>query len=341
MSRTSLLVLALLGCVFTFVVTAADPHTFDLKPTTTFDSGLHATAREVRFSANGKTVAKACESVGLEVWDLTTGKLLGGSEDGKSPAPSDQLAVSPDGRVAYIGLSDKVLIWDCISEKLSATIGSQGKRTTATEITAIALHPDGKCLALALEKGGVQIWDSATNKRRSRLEATGKVWAVAYSGDGRFLVGRGDHGALVWDAKTEKLLHEFKTKGRGPDDPIIPFNFRSRVAASPDGKWVAFGTWRGRFSVWSVADAKEVATVPGKLAEFSGDGKYLYVLDRDRREKELTVFDVAHGKAVLVATLSAGLAHCMTVSPDGKTLAVGYDQGQVRLYDTKDLLPAK
>ena len=340
MRSRPILLVALCGCVCTSGVSAADTHTFDLIATTTFDSGLYATARAVRFSANGKTLAKACESVGLEAWDVTTGKILGGSEDGKSPAASDQLAVSPDGTAAYIGLDDRVLVWDCNAEKLMATVGRQGDQTNASEITAIALHPDGKCLALALDKGEVQLWDTATNKRRSRLLVTGKVWAVAYSGDGRFLVTGGDDWAFVWDTKTEKLLHEFKSDPRGSRNPSgYP---RTRVAVSHDGKWVAFGTWRGEFSIWSVADAKEVATVPGKLAEFSGDGKSLYVIGRDRREKELTVFDFAARKPVAVAKLTAWVTiHGMTVSPDGKLLATGDDLGVIRLYDTKDLLPAK
>ena len=57
----------------------------------------------------------------------------------------------------------------------------------------------------------------------------------------------------------------------------------------------------------------KVATVPGKLAEFSGDGKHLYVLSRFNNE--LTVFDLATLKPVGVAKLAVFISKIGSSTP--------------------------
>ena len=200
---------------------AEDRQTASANPVKTLDRGYYSAIRSVRISADGKTLVASSESIGLEVWDVTAGKVVADSDHPKLNSACASVAVTTDGKTAYVGQQEWVQVWDCRTEKLTATLDTTLKQQNATFNPNVVLSPSGKTLAVVGERE-IQLWETATNKRTSRLKATDQARSLAYSADGKFLVVGGDECAFVWDVKTEKLLHEFKTKPRGPDDPTNP-----------------------------------------------------------------------------------------------------------------------
>src|SRR5262249_38056265 len=63
--------------------------------------------------------------------------------------------------------------------------------------------PDGRFLATGDEGGAIRLWDAVTGNERAYLAGHGNaVTALAFSGDGRFLIsGSADTTALVWSLR--------------------------------------------------------------------------------------------------------------------------------------------
>jgi WD40 repeat protein len=91
----------------------------------------------------------------------------------------------------------------------------------------------------------------------------------------------------------------------------------------------------GNIKLWDTTTGKRLHQLEGHYCAFTADGKYLFIPHPD----VITIWDVASGgKRLEIKTDFAGLFHAMTISPDGKTLAIGDDTGRIRLWDVKSLL---
>jgi RNA polymerase sigma factor (sigma-70 family) len=179
-----------------------------------------------------------------------------------------------------------------------------------------------------------------------RFRHNGGVDAIALSPDGKTLFGGGARAVRAWDAATGKEQRRFDFDGHGEEEVEV-------IALSPDGKTLA-ACGCHTICLWDVPSGKELrhwqVTIE-RLAlggwrrprgyaflAFSRDGKTL--LSRGPTVKVLFLWETATGKEVRqfdgiwdTVTLRA---HAL--SPDGKTVAVVYDDEEnksrpVRLWD--------
>lgn len=137
---------------------------------------------------------------------------------------------------------------------------------------------------------------------------------------------------LLIDAATEKVVRELGPAS-SPDDQASGTSARRAFAVfSPDGGWLAL-TLRSdaqsaaKIHLFRLRDLDGGISVPladAGVAAFSGDGKYVVVGDRS-----LTVFETATGTMVrtLACDADAGAAKCLALDHDGRTCAVGTQQG--------------
>ena len=123
------------------------------------------------FSRDGKLVAAACSTWGVQVWDATTGEpgvRLKGRERGEVAG----LAFDPDGRRLFVAGSRGVEVWDLAS--------GQELLTLRGTVTAMTLSPDGRHLAIG-GKGEVRLYDAApaltpATARRREVVARVRKW---------------------------------------------------------------------------------------------------------------------------------------------------------------------
>src|SRR5262249_6467429 len=139
-------------------------------------------------------------------------------------------------------------------------------------------------------------------------------YRVRFTPDGQQVVSALDDELRVWDVKTGDELIRLK----------VPAQNRL-LAVSPDGKTGAFGAcdvflWRCKTG----EEPKKFAAIGNagmELAVFAMDGRSLYVQPRDA--SPLRVYDLATGRLTARFDLG-GMPRSLSLSPDGKTLAVGY-----------------
>jgi WD40 repeat protein len=208
-----------------------------------------------------------------------------------------------------------------------------------------AISPDGQYLAI----GGSVIRDlsiaSIAEKRIVRKFAirSGNVNAVAYSPDGRYLAtGRGfmSHrrhidSVNLWDARTGRLIRNFP----GPKGPETHLNDVTTLAFSPDGRTMAVsytvqpekGDSVHLFDVESGERIRTMHPSTYTYALYFLNGEK-YLAYEDDYERSFVLHDVETGKQVQKFDLDAVYAP----SPDGKTLAAGTREKELKIVDMKN-----
>ena len=146
-------------------------------------------------------------------------------------APVAALSAPPGGRllaaVAHkqTGPSE-VVVCDVDAGKVVGRLALGSQRAHGA-----AFAPDGGLVAVACEDGAARLFHADTCKPAGMLKAEGgPLMAVAFSPDGRRLVGGGAK-VFVWDVAPAKLVAQLPVGNKG-----------ARAAAfSPDGRWLATG----------------------------------------------------------------------------------------------------
>jgi WD40 repeat protein len=111
-----------------------------------------------------------------------------------------------------------------------------------------ASSPDGRQLARGDDKS-IRVSDAATQKELLTLNGhTGKVTALAYAPDGKFLASGGeDKSVAFWDVATAKQVRKFAVK-----NPVVSLSF------SGDGKTLTVTDNKQTTSKFDVATGKEI-----------------------------------------------------------------------------------
>jgi WD40 repeat protein/serine/threonine protein kinase len=327
----------------------------------------------VAYSADSKLAVTGAEDGTAQLWDVATGEPFGPPVHHQNRIMA--VAFSPDSQTVLTGSWDKTArLWDVRARK-AITLAHPD------EVWAVAFSRDGKTVLtgggepwIAPERPGrgeARLWDAATGKLLHVLPHGDRVYAVAFSGNGRAtLTGSSDKSARLWETGSGRLLHTLLHEGRvwaatfSPDDTKVltcgfdktarlwdadtgrPIALLPHTAAvmgacfSPDGKVIL--TWdTGRNAqVWNAETGAPLgAPLPHDsqvlAAAFSPDGKNVLTGCKDRTAR---LWDHAMGRPLGEPLLNQGEVGVVAFSPDGKTaLTASQDQssrtGQARLWD--------
>lgn len=301
------------------------------------------TGSYLAFSPDGKTLVTASGS-SVKLWDVATRKNVDTFWAYQHREGVQALALSPDGKTVVTASSDKTAkVWDIEyylrdgPHKDPDTLEGHSRG-----INAVAFSPDGHTLATASSDRTVKLWGHFVSgfELVTLLGHDDVVADVEFSPEGTTLATAShDRTLKLWDVGSHKEVSTLK----GHAQQVNTLRF------SPDGKTLASGSNDGTIKLWNVASRQELATLKGhrepvtKVA-FSPDGKTLASSSSDSGVKlwnvatfkEVVTLDLHETRIGKLLSLRAGAQKidvlALAFSPDGRTLAAGSSDSEVRLW---------
>jgi WD40 repeat protein/mono/diheme cytochrome c family protein len=294
-----------------------------------------------------------------------------------APIAVTALAFSPDGSQIASGGYHEVLLWDAASGKLVKRLQGLPERTHAIRYSPNGWWI-ATASGTPAQSGVVRLWDAATGEPlRDLVEIEDTVFALAFSPDSKLLAAGGaDRIIRVWDMATGRLAKtiedhadwvldlDFSPDGRylvsasrdktsklfdlAKGESVATFPEHTEpvyaVAFAKDGKTVASAGGDKVIKIWDPHnDAKKVRDIGGHGMAifrllFTPDGSQLLSCSADKTARE---FNPANGQQTRALQGHNDWVYAVTVSRDGKLIATGSWDGEVRLWNAADGAPVK
>ena len=165
-----------------------------------------------------------------------------------------------------------------------------------------------------------------------RFRYGGTLHATALAPNGRVVAAGGNESVLVWDAVTGKSLYRCGKVARV-----------DALAFTPDSKWLASYDHAMTLRITEVATGKTLKVFERKnlvrprsshtnsYLAFLPSGKQLLI--KDKRESVVHLLSAASGAEIRAFRCEGEYLYGMVLSADGQTLAVGEEDGTVRLWE--------
>ncbi len=290
-----------------------------LTPIATFnhESLIH----DVAFSPVDASLIAGTDGNTIKLWSLANisepQAILNGHE-----GTVISIAFSSTGELlASAGSLNQIILWDVPS---GTKINS-----FAANAMAIAMSPDGDSLATAYRQ--LKLWDIRNPKDVEEIQTlphdeTEKFWAVDFSPDGKWLACGDENGRLeIWDIQHQKLIQSVKADA----DDIRSVQF------SADGNFLAnIGLYN--HTLWRTPQWKTHGKILGEAIgldiAFSPNNK-TYVTSN---LEGAVLRSAMNGERIASLRGTTDTTWALTFSPDGRMLATGGKDGDLRLWNVSE-----
>ena len=315
---------------------------------------------QLAFSPDGNLLVSNTYEKPLHLWDVRSGKLI--KTLTQDPKLTGILEFSNDGKtLACQTSSEKVELWD---------VGTQTRRVVLDKIKTLAFSPDSKTVAGADHKGEIKVWDLNTGDELSSFNTKHipGLRLLAYSPDTNTLVSKHGKRIRIWDTFNYTQLSDHIKFDFPPAASVFSHKDRTvtSVARFTYSKIKGLKTAHeenlsSKLCVLKTDSEDELRQLPvesrrregsdpGKrigsyssgsngVAAFSKNGHMLAaVLNVDRATKHyqytIHLWAIPFKKSHAILKGHTDRINTIVLTPDGKTLASGSDDGTIRIWDT-------
>jgi WD40 repeat protein len=298
-------------------------------------------------SPDGNTLAYSLNDNSIRLFDVTNEQVESYELPGSSPILS--LAYRPDGETLALGMADNtIILWDVESHKpVGAPLTGH-----AGEVINLVYSPDGRSLASLDWEHNLILWDLQPEQRLLTIidEHAANVPQAALSADGRFLVTMKGFSKpfsyptitypVIWDLHANPPVSQALPEQL--QDPYISIDHVSFVGKSHVILVNGFEEGTSQYDtsnyvarMWDLDTDQLVLEIPGTrpplVINTAGT-----LLAASASNDTIGLWQIPGGVLLREIDQPTRWNISWALSPDGDLLAIGWDDGSLRLWRTID-----
>jgi len=290
--------------------------------------GHRSWVSDLVFSADGSQLLSASADQTIRIWNWATRQptgLLRGHLDSVMG-----LALFPDARTLASHSKESIYLWDLT--KPSRHLGYRTLPTRLLPDSGTVFTPDNQSILGVEPGGGVALWDVQTLKESRRLWGDSTNHSVlAVAPDVSRVVRVGPEGRLhVWDLNLGRESAHVDVPG-GTGGGFFTENGKFLVTVQDQTTNLVADLWDSE--TWQQKGSLQVRRDTAMWIGATSRANSLVELS----EGAIRVFDLTRLEEAPKEIPHSGDYYGLEVSPDGRTVAVPYRTGQVRLWDLDTL----
>ena len=250
------------------------------------------------------------------------------------------LSYSRDGRLLASGSGDGVRFWEAATGRELAHIPSErsdfaARQSDRANTSSALFHPNGRELITSGARAAVSRWPIARAANATirigppqTLAENDQFGRLALSGDGRWLAAIS--GRYVKQPRPTLI----DLTGEQSHRALEVHANAMEIAISPDGRWLATGTFDGSgVKIWDLDTRQVTSDLPvesSSSVRFTPDGKWLVTGEKGKYR----FWEVGKWRAGLsIERPSRVLTGWIAFAPDGKLAAMAHTQRLIKLVD--------